>query len=85
MCVCIVCDDGDLRLVNGSMPMEGRLEVCRNNSYGTVCDDRWDVLDATVACRELGFSDQGYNAAQLALGYWCPGNKKTRDVEHKTA
>lgn len=55
----IVCNDGDLRLINGSTPREGRIEFCRNNMYGTVCDDQWDVLDARVACRQLGFSSSG--------------------------
>ena len=36
--------------------MEGRLEICINNSYGSVCDRRFDHLDARVACRQLGFS-----------------------------
>ena len=54
-----MCSDGDLRLVNGSVPTEGRVEICRNNSYGTICDDQWDVLDARVACRQLGYSGQG--------------------------
>ena len=50
------CNDGDIRLANGSSAMEGRIEICANNTYGTVCDDRWDILDARVACRQLGFS-----------------------------
>ena len=55
----LVCDDGDLRLVDGNTTREGRVEICYDNVYGTVCDDQWGPLDAAVACRQLGFSDAG--------------------------
>ena len=43
-------------MVGGNTGDEGRIEICINNTYATICDDRWDEIDATVACRQLGFS-----------------------------
>lgn len=46
----------DIRLVGGSVPNEGTVEVrtLPNGSWGTVCDDEWSSPDARVACRQLG-------------------------------
>ena len=51
--------DGELRLAGGNVGNEGRVEICVNNDWGTICDDNWDANDANVACGVLGFATTG--------------------------
>ena len=55
------CRSGDLRLQGSAIQGRGRVEVCVNNVWGTICDDSWNSTDTSVVCRQLGFSKFGIN------------------------
>ena len=52
----VVCANGDLRLAGSTVAGQGRVEICINETWGTICDDSWDTNDASVACQSLRFS-----------------------------
>ncbi|XP_041479392.1 deleted in malignant brain tumors 1 protein-like [Lytechinus variegatus] len=73
--------DGDVRLVNGVGPNEGRVEIFYGGGWGTVCDDRWGDVDAQVVCRQLGYRTDGAAATTTASFGQGSGTIYLDDVE----
>ena len=54
------CTDGNVRLVGGLDPTEGRVEVCMQARWSGVCDFiNWNYQDAFVVCRQMGYPATG--------------------------
>ena len=80
-----------LRLANGNRKSEGRVEIFYNGIWGTVCDDYWDLRDAIVVCRQLGYSsaltakgkasfNTGENRKKWLSNVGCLGNESSIDM-----
>ena len=82
-------DSSTIRLVGGRNQYEGRVEVYRNEEWQTVCDDSWDIKEAEVVCRQLGYgyailAIRGAAFGQGSGGQWerdwsCTGNEGSLD------
>ena len=79
-----------LRLANGNRKSEGRVEIFDSNIWGTVCADNWDLRDAIVVCRQLGYSSALTAKGKASFGTgigkkWlsnvgCLGNENSIDM-----
>ena len=56
----VPCSAGDLKLVGGSVVSAGRLQICFNKRWSTINADRWTEQYTKVACKQLGYSTEGY-------------------------
>uniref|UniRef100_K7GI01 Lysyl oxidase homolog n=1 Tax=Pelodiscus sinensis TaxID=13735 RepID=K7GI01_PELSI len=59
-----------VRLRGGAKAGEGRVEVLKNGEWGTVCSDGWNLITATVLCREMGYgsAQEAITGARLGQG-----------------
>ena len=79
----------EIRLVGGRNQYEGRVEVNRSGEWQTVCDNSWDIAEAEVVCRWLGYGYAILAIQSAAFGegsgrqwgrYWyCKGNEASLD------
>jgi len=53
------CLSGDLRLVGGERETEGRVEICVEGFWGSVCDNGWGTEETFVVCKQLGMKTSG--------------------------
>ena len=51
--------EGRLRLIGGQDEREGTVELCVDEAWGSVCDHFWGPSDASVVCRQMGYSPDG--------------------------
>ena len=64
------CENGEIQLVDGGSINEGRVEICYNNHWGTICDNDWRYPEAEVVCRQLGFDGEGQKYFLYNLIFW---------------
>ena len=72
-------EEPTIRLVGGKTQREGRVEVYYEREWGTVCDDSWDLDDAMVVCRQLGYN-KAIQASRTAYDGKGSGKIRMREV-----
>jgi len=65
--------NGEVRLRDGASPNEGRVEICVDNQFGTICDDNFNSPEAMIICRQLGFTENLEGSVTVTRGFFGRG------------
>ena len=55
------CNESEVKLVDGASTEDGRVVICVNGLWGSVCHNNWDDYDAGVLCQQLGYNGSEHN------------------------
>ena len=57
----VLCSEGEVKLVGGSDDgdISGRVEMCVNEEWRSICSLGWSAQNTEVLCRELGYATRG--------------------------
>lgn len=66
------CNHGDIRLTSSASSVQGRVELCYDGVWGKICSSGWGKAEATVVCRQLGFSSEGIDLNVLTKSIIAP-------------
>ncbi len=61
------CTDGDVRLIGGSSPDEGTVEICINKVFGSICEGSLTTRTADVVCKQLGYPTIGIDSNRIII------------------
>ena len=59
--------------MDGATRNEGRVEICFNRQWGTICDDSWGIEEARVVCRQLGYTENVQDSIPFTGAFFAGG------------
>ena len=57
--------EGQVRLVGGSTSNEGRVEICIQGVWGSICRNSWGTAESAIVCEQLGFQSESKSISEL--------------------
>ena len=61
------CEENSVRLSNGDIDEEGQVEICTSGMWGSICSTGWDLTNAYVLCKQMGFSEKSKKVLNTSI------------------